>query len=133
MHNAKSQFSQVFIEDCFSSSKQLFHHCPYRLIFILSILLCYFGGTKKIIFTCIEIHLICVSYWLNYFHWAFDKNFGIIVLFQVEVNVNGATANACQTLNGVQVCGEYNLSEDFYNTCSIPEGELVLWLLVGII
>mgnify|MGYP001796119917 CR=1 FL=1 len=96
MHNAKSQLSQVFIEDCFISSMQLYLPCPY-------------------------------------FHWAFDINFAIIVLFQVEMNVNGATANACQTLNGVQVCGEYNLSEDFYNTCSIPEGELVLWLLVGII
>ena len=39
------------------------------------------------------------------------------------MQIENGNATQCSEVNGVTVCGEYNLSEEFFNECSDPASE----------
>ena len=39
------------------------------------------------------------------------------------MQIENGNATQCSEVNGVSVCGGYNLSEEFFNECSVPASE----------
>ena len=55
--------------------------------------------------------------------FIFIDNYVHVLSLCYFVQIENGNGTRCSEVNGVTVCGEYNLSEEFFNECSDPASE----------
>ena len=71
----------------------------------------------------IDFNLSCKSLFSFSKGFIFIDNYVHVLSLCFFVQIENGNATQCSEVNGVTVCGEYNLSEEFFSECSDPASE----------